>query len=123
MKMKIAKIIYFLSLFIFFGLGELTEALNFTNSISINKEKTELFAKEGGSGKKSSGKKSSGKKAYGKKSSGKKSFGKKSSVKKSGDKEKQSILDKIEKNKEAIREAAKERYKKWKENKEAPKSN
>ena len=98
MKFRFAKIICFPILFIFFGLDHVSEALNYSNSIDIHNETSELISKKGGGVKKNGGKKK-------------------------GDKKKQTNLNKVQSNNEAMREEAKERYKKWKENKKAKKSN
>ena len=103
MKLKSAKIFCFPILFIFFGLGHVTEALNYSNSIDIYNETSELISKKGGGGKKGGGKKGG--------------------AKKKGDNKTQTNLNKVQSNNEAMREEAKERYKKWKENKKAKKSN
>ena len=103
MKLKTTKIICFPILFIFFGLGHFSEALNYSNSIDIHNETNELISKKGGGGKKGGDKKGGGEKGGGKKT--------------------QTNLNKVQSNNEAIREEAKERYKKWKENKKAKKSN
>ena len=102
MELKPAKIIFFAILLTCFGLGQVSQALNYSNSIKNHSEINDLIAKEGGGGKKGGGKKSGGKK---------------SGVKKSGDKKNESSLNKVQSNNEAMREEAKERYKKWKENK------
>ena len=111
--MKSAKIVFLPILFIFFGLGHVSEALNYSNSFDINNEASELISKKGGGGKKGGGKKGGGKKGG----------GKKGGAKKKGDNKTQTNLNKVQSNNEAMREEAKERYKKWKENKKAKKSN
>ena len=107
MKLKSAKMVFFSILFILFGLGHVSEALNYSNSIDIHNETSELISKEGGD----------------KKKGDKKKVNKKKVNKKKVDKEKQINLNKVQSNNEAMREEAKERYKKWKENKKAKKSN
>ena len=106
MKLKFAKIICFPILFIFFGLDHVSEALNYSNSIDIQNETSELISKKGGGGKKGGGKKGGGKKGGGKKEGGKKK----------GDKKTQINFNKVESNNEAMRDPAKLRYKKWKDN-------
>jgi len=113
MKLKSAKTFCFPILFIFFGLGHFSEALNYSNSIDFYNESSELISKKG----------SGGKKGGAKKGGGKKGGGKKSGAKKKGDNKIQNNLNKVQTNNEAMREEAKERYKKWKENKKAKKSN
>ena len=108
MKLKSAKIFWFPILIIFFGLGHFSEALNYSNSIDFYNESSELISKKGNGGKKGGGKKGGGKKGGGKKK---------------GDNKTQTNLNKVQSNNEAMREEAKERYKKWKENKKAKKSN
>ena len=103
MKLKSAKIFWFPFLVIFFGLGHFSEALNYSNSIDFYNESSELISKKG--------------------SGGKKGGGKKGGAKKKGDTKTQTNLNKVRSNNEAMREEAKERYKKWKENKKAKKSN
>tara|TARA_B100000886_G_scaffold298482_1_gene226636 strand:+ start:209 stop:553 length:345 start_codon:yes stop_codon:yes gene_type:complete len=108
MRLKSAKIFWFPILVIFFGLGHFSEALNYSNSIDFYNESSELISKKGSGGKKGGGKKGGGKKG---------------GAKKKGDKKTQTNLNKVQSNNEAMREKAKERYKKWKENKKAKKSN
>ncbi len=108
MKLKSAIIFCFPILFIFFGLGYVSETLNYSNSIEIYNETSELISKKGGGGKKGGGNKGGGKKG---------------GAKKKGDKKTQSNLNKVQSNNEAMRKEAKERYKKWKENKKAKKTN
>ena len=108
MKLKSAKIFCFPILVIFFGLGNFSEALNYSNSIDFYNESSELISKKGSGGKKGGGKKGGGKKG---------------GANKKGDNKTQSNLNKVQSNNEAMREEAKERYKKWKENKKAKKSN
>ena len=108
MKLKSAKIFWFPILVIFFGLGHFSEALNYSNSIDFYNESSELISKKGSGGKKGGAKKGGGKKG---------------GAKKKGDKKTQTNLNKVQSNNEAMREEAKERYKKWKENKKAKKSN
>ena len=103
MKLKSAKIFCFPILVIFFGLGNFSEALNYSNSIDFYNESSELISKKG--------------------SGGKKGGGNKGGANKKGDNKTQSNLNKVQSNNEAMREEAKERYKKWKENKKAKKSN
>ena len=118
MKLKSAKIITFSLFLMFFGSDHVSEALNYSNSIDIHNETSELISKKGGGGKKGGGKKGGGKKG-----GGKKGGGKKGGAKKKGDKKTQTNLNKVQSNNEAMREEAKERYIKWKENKKAKKSN
>tara|TARA_B100001989_G_scaffold135928_1_gene96252 strand:- start:1830 stop:2174 length:345 start_codon:yes stop_codon:yes gene_type:complete len=108
MKLKSAKIFCFPILVIFFGLGHFSEALNYSNSIDFYSESIELISKKGGGGKKGGGKKGGAKKG---------------GAKKKGDNKTQTNLNKVQSNNEAMRKEAKERYKKWKENKKAKKSN
>ena len=103
MKLKSAKIFCFPILVIFFGLGNFSEALNYSNSIDFYNESSELISKKG--------------------SGGKKGGAKKGGSKKKGDNKIQNNFNKVQSNNEAMREEAKERYKKWKENKKAKKSN
>ena len=112
MKLKYAKILCFPILFIFFGLGHLSEALNYSNSIDFYNESSELISKKGGGAKKGGAKRGGAKK----------SGAKKGGAKKKRDNKKQTKLNKVQMNNEAMREEAKERYKKWKENKKAKKS-
>ena len=107
MKLKSAKIFCFPILVIFFGLGHFSEALNYSNSIDFYNESSELISKKGGGGKKGGVKKKGAKKK---------------GAKKKGDNKTQTNLNKVQGNNEAMREEAKERYKKWKENKKAKKS-
>ena len=100
--MKSAKIV-FLPILFFFGLGHVSEALNYSNSFDINNEASELISKKGG-GSKKGGTKKSGAKAK-------------------GNKKTQSNLNKVQRNNEAMKEEAKEKYKKWKENKKTKKTN
>ena len=118
MKLKSTKIFLFPILVSFFGLGHFSEALNYSNSIDFYNESSELISKKG-----SGGKKGGSKKGGGKKGGGKKGGGKKGGAKKKGDNKTQTNLNKVQSNNEAMREEAKERYKKWKENKKAKKSN
>ena len=92
----------------FFGLGHFSEALNYSNSIDFYYESSELISKKGSGGNKGGGKKGGGKKG---------------GAKKKGDNKTQTNFNKVQSNNEAMREEAKERYKKWKENKKAKKSN
>ena len=108
MKLKSAKIFCFPILVIFFGLGNFSEALNYSNSIDFYNESSELISKKGSGGKKGGGKKGGGNKG---------------GANKKGDNKTQTNLNKVQSNNEAMREEAKERYKKWKENKKAKKSN
>ena len=108
MKLKSAKIFCFPILVIFFGLGHFSEALNYSNSIDFYNESSELISKKGSGGKKGGGKKGGAKKC---------------GAKKKGDNKTQTNLNKVQSNNEAMRKEAKERYKKWKENKKAKKSN
>ena len=100
-------------LFIFFGLGHVSEALNYSNSFDINNEASELISKKGGGGKKGGTKKSGAKKGR----------NMKSGAKAKGNKKTQSNLNKVQRNNEAMKEEAKEKYKKWKENKKTKKTN
>ena len=113
MKLKLSNIICFPILLIFFGLGHFSEALNYSNNIDIHNETRELISKEGGGAKKGGAKKGGAKKKG----------DKKGGAKKKGDKKTQTNLNKVQSNNESMREEAKERYKKWKENKKAKKSN
>ena len=97
MKFNSVKIIYFPILFIFFGLGHVSDALNYSNSIDIHNETSELISKKGGGGKKGGAKKGGAKKG---------------GPKKKRDKKTQTNLNKVKSNNEAMREEAKERYKK-----------
>ena len=108
MKLKSAKIFCLPILFIFFGLGHFSEALNYSNSIDFYNESSELISKKGGGAKKGGAKKGGAKKG---------------GAKKKGDYKTQTKLNKVQSNNEAMREEPKERYKKWKENKKAKKSN
>ncbi len=131
MRLKTSKIIFFSIILLFCGIGQTSDALNYSNYLRIYEDSKELLAKEGGDSKKSSSKKSgdskkssSKKSGDSKKSSSKKSGdSKKSSSKKSGDskkssnEKKQSNINKVENNQNAIKEAAKERYEIWKKNK------
>ena len=108
MKLKSTKIFCLPILFILFGLGNISEALNYSNNIDIYNEKSDLISKKGGGAKKGGAKKGGAKKG---------------GAKKKGDKKIQTNLNKVQINNEAMREEAKERYKKWKENKKAKKSN
>ena len=103
MKLKSAKIFFFPILFLFFGLGNVSEALNCSKNIDIYSEKIELISKKGDEAKKSGAKKSE--------------------VKKKGDKKTQTNLNKFQIYNKTMREDAKEKYKKWKENKKYKKSN
>ena len=115
MRSKAVKIIFFSILISFFGFSQVTEALNIANN-NFQSEINDLIAKEGG------GKKSGGKKSGGKKSGGKKSGGNKSGGKKSGGENTQTSVNKVQSNYERMKDAAKERYKKWKD-KKSEKSN
>ena len=117
MKLKPAKIIFFVILLTCFGWDQVSEALKYSNSIYKYSETNDLITKEGGGGKKGGGKKSAGKKGGGKKSAGKKSGGKKVLEKN------KNSLNKVQSNNEDMKEKAKERYKKWKESKKIKKSN
>ena len=100
--------------FIFFGLGNIAEVLSYSNSFQVPNETSDLISKKGGGGKKSGSKKKAGKR-----SGAKKKGGKRMGEKKPGDKKTQTSLNKFKSNNEIMREAAKERYRKWKENKKA----
>ena len=94
---------------LFLGIGQTSDALNYSNNLQIYEESKELLAKEGEDSKKSSNKKS----GDSKKSSNKKS----GDSKKSSSEKKQSKVNKMENNQNAMKEAAKERYELWKKNK------
>ena len=83
---------------LFFSIGQTSDALNYSNNLQIYEESKELLAKEGGDSKKSAGKKSG-------------------DSKKSASDKKQSNINKVENNQNAMKEAAKERYEIWKKNK------
>ena len=131
MRLKISKIISFSTMLLFFSIGQTSDALNYSNNLQIYEESKELLAKEGGNSKKSASKKSgdskkraSKKSGDSKKSASKKSGdSKKSASKKSGDSKKsasdkkQSNINKVKNNQNAMKEAAKERYEIWKKNK------
>ena len=120
MNLKSAKIISFSIFSIFFGLGQISEALIYTNSIEVHNETSELISKEGG-GKKGGGKKGGAKKGGAKKGGAKKGGSKKGESNKKGDKKTQNKFNKVHSNNESMREEAKERYKLWKQNKKAKK--
>ena len=52
MRLKSAKIFWLPILFIFFGLGHFSEALNYSNSIDFYNESSELIWEKGSGGKK-----------------------------------------------------------------------
>ena len=137
MKLKFNKLISYLTLLIAFGMSQTSEAV--TNYFSINNEnyKDELIVKKSGGGKKNGGKKNGGKKSGGKKNGGKKNGGKKNGGKKNGGKKngekdikankkdqenKKTNIEIIESNKISLKERARERYRKWKENNKIKKS-
>ena len=121
MKLNSAKIICFSALFMTIGLSQVSKALNYSNSIYIYNQTSELISKEGGGAKKSGAKKSGAKKSGAKKNEAKKSGAKKNGVNEKGDKETKSNSDKVQSNNAAMKEKAKERYKKWKDNRKAEK--
>ena len=88
---------------LFFSIGQTSDALNYSNNLQIYEESKELLAKEGGDSKKSASKKSG-------------------DSKKSASKKKQSNINKVENNQNAMKEAAKERYEIWKKNKNKTKN-
>jgi len=83
---------------LFFSIGQTSDALNYSNNLQIYEESKELLAKEGGDSKKSASKKSG-------------------DSKKSASDKKQSNINKVKNNQNAMKEAAKERYEIWKKNK------
>ena len=120
MRLKISKIISFSTMLLFFSIGQTSDALNYSNNLQIYEESKELLAKEGGDSKKSASKKSGDSKKSASKKSGdsKKSASKKSGdSKKSASDKKQSNINKVKNNQNAMKEAAKERYEIWKKNK------
>ena len=96
MKLKFLGVFGFLTIFLLFGLSQVSEAFNYLTSIDIHNETSDLISKEGG---------------------GKKGGGKKGGVNEKEDKTLETNSDKVQSNIESIRKKAKERYKKWKENK------
>ena len=80
---------------LFFSIGQTSDALNYSNNLQIYEESKELLAKEGGDSKKSASKKSG-------------------DSKKSARDKKQSNINKVKNNQNAMKEAAKERYEIWK---------
>ena len=98
MRLKISKIISFSTMLLFFSIGQTSDALNYSNNLQIYEESKELLAKEGGDSKKSASKKSG-------------------DSKKSASDKKQSNINKVKNNQNAMKEAAKERYEIWKKNK------
>ena len=121
MRLATSKIIFFSIILLFFGIGQTSDALNYSNNFRIYEESEELLAKEGGDGKKSVSKKSVSKKSVSKKSENKKNTNKKNTNKKSESSKKQSIINKVKNNQNAMKEAAKERYEIWKRNKKKDK--
>ena len=120
MRLKTSKIISFSTILLFFSIGQTSDALNYSNNLQIYEESKELLAKEGGDSKKSASKKSGDSKKSTSQKSGdsKKSASKKSGdSKKSANEKKQSNIDKVKNNQNAMKEAAKERYEIWKKNK------
>ena len=83
---------------LFFSIGQTSDALNYSNNLQIYEESKELLAKEGGDSKKSASKKSG-------------------DSKKSASDKKQSNINKVKNNQNAMKEAAKKRYEIWKKNK------
>ena len=116
MKLKFLGVFGFLTIFLLFGLSQVSEAFNYSTSIDIHNETSDLISKEGG-GKKGGGKKGGGKKGGGNKGGGKKGGGNKGGVNEKEDKTLETNSDKVQSNIESIRKKAKERFKKWKENK------
>ena len=94
---------------LFFSIGQTLDALNYSNNLQIYEESKELLAKEGGDSKKSASKKSGDSKKSASKKSG--------DSKKSASDKKQSNINKVKNNQNAMKEAAKERYENWKKNK------
>ena len=129
MNLKFSRIIPFSVLLIFFGFSQVSEAFNYANPIIINIETDELVANKGGGnkggGNKGGGNKGGGKKGGGKKSGGKKGGGEKGGGEKLNSEEKKGLesSNKVKANKEEMKNSAKERYKKWKENRKSKKSN
>ena len=109
MRLKISKIISLSTMLLFFSIGQTSDALNYSNNLQIYEESKELLAKEGGNSKKSASKKSGNSKKSASKKSG--------DSKKSASDKKQSNINKVKNNKNAMKEAAKERYEIWKKNK------
>ena len=109
MRLKISKIISFSTMLLFFSIGQTSDALNYSNNLQIYEESKELLAKEGGDSKKSASKKSGDSKKSASKKSG--------DSKKSASDKKQSNINKVKNNQNAMKEAAKERYEIWKKNK------
>ena len=99
MRLKTSKIISFLTMLLFFSIGQTSDALNYSNNLQIYEDSKELLAKEGGDSKKSASKKSG-------------------DSKKSASDKKQSNINKVKNNQNAMKEAAKERYEIWKKNKD-----
>ena len=83
---------------LFFSIGQTSDALNYSNNLQIYEESKDFLAKEGGDSKKSASKKSG-------------------DSKKSASDKKQSNINKVKNNQNAMKEAAKERYEIWKKNK------
>ena len=83
---------------LFFSIGQTSDALNYSNNLQIYEDSKELLAKEGGDSKKSASKKSG-------------------DSKKSASDKKQSNINKVKNNQNAMKEAAKKRYEIWKKNK------
>ena len=109
MRLKTSKIISFSTILLFFSIGQTSDALNYSNNLQIYEESKELLAKEGGDSKKSASKKSGDSKKSASKKSG--------DSKKSASDNKQSNINKVKNNQNAMKEAAKERYEIWKKNK------
>ena len=98
MRLKTSKIIFFSTMLLFFSIGQTSDALNYSNNLQIYEDSKELLAKERGDIKKSVSKKSG-------------------DSKKSASKKKQSNINKVKNNQNAMKEAAKKRYEIWKKNK------
>ena len=98
MRLKTSKIISFSTMLLFFSIGQTSDALNYSNNLQIYEDSKELLAKEGGDSKKSASKKSG-------------------DSKKSASDKKQSNINKVKNNQNAMKEAAKKTYEIWKKNK------
>ena len=109
MRLKTSKIISLSTMLLFFSIGQTSDALNYSNNLQIYEDSKELLAKEGGDSKKSASKKSGDSKKSASKKSG--------DSKKSASDKKQSNINKVKNNQNAMKEAAKERYEIWKKNK------